>query len=415
MKACVISLLLAGCLLFVAGEASARSDNPTLRGVAYGAFRDGQSPVGDYPSKREIREDLKLLGGFTRRIRTYSVNETQELIPKLARRAKLECFVGAHVGTDPDANAREIEAVIRIGRRAGPAAIVVGNEVFYHGGVSVSQLTDLVRRVRSDEKIGRKGIPIGYSAAHDTVLDPPDGFDELMAELDFLMVNLHPYWAGVPVEDAAEWTWAAWLEIAQVRYPGLKVIIGETGWPTAGRRAEANPENQRRFLEDFVRLAKERNVPYFWFEAFDERWKQDASGVVEEAHWGLFSSDRNMKPRIADFFASPPILIDILRPAPCGTGKNHVRKISGRIYGIDPSERGDYRVVIYAGTNQWQLQPLTRIRGRLKWSNKTHPGDVYAALLVREGYTPAETLPFRDGLLPALDANVLATVVVDCR
>ncbi|MHC5012678.1 MAG: glycosyl hydrolase family 17 protein, partial [Planctomycetota bacterium] len=308
---------MAGGLLFAAGEASA---GPKLWGVAYGAFRDGQSPTGDHPSKREIREDLKLLEGFARRIRTYSVHETQELIPLLARKTKLECFVGAHVGADPDANGREIEAVIRVGRKVRPAGIVVGNEVFYHGGLPVSHLVELVRRVRSDAKIGRKGIPIGYAAAHATLLDPPPGFDVLIAELDFLMVNLHPYWAGVPVEDAAEWTCAAWLEIAQVRYPGLKVIVGETGWPTAGRRAEANPENRRRFLEDFGRLALERNVPYFWFEACDEKWKQDASGVPEEAHWGLCAADRTVKPRIADLFASPPILIDILRPPPAAAG-----------------------------------------------------------------------------------------------
>jgi exo-beta-1,3-glucanase (GH17 family) len=429
MKICVTCLLMLVGLLFAPGKAqAARSMPPKLRGVAYGAFRDGQSPMGNHPSKREIREDLKLLRGITRRIRTYSVNETQELIPRLARKAKLECFVGAHVGADPDANSKEIQALIRIGRKARPAALVVGNEVFYHGGVSVSHLIDLVRRVKSDRKIDRRGIPIGYAAAHDTLLDPPDGFDALLAELDFLMVNLHPYWAGVPVEDAAEWTCAAWLEIAQVRFPGLEVIIGETGWPTAGRRAEANPENQRRFLEDFARLALERNIPYFWFEAFDEKWKQEASGVVEEAHWGLFDPDRTPKPRIADFFASPPVLIDILRPARRGSATDRMRKIAGRVYGIDPSERGDYRVLIYSGASEWSVQPLVRIRGSLRWSGKTRPGDVYAALLVRESHIPADALPFRDwsgdvvpppvrlsGLLPPVDGDVLASVVANGR
>jgi hypothetical protein len=140
-----------------------------------------------------------------------------------------------------------------------------------------------------------------------------------------------------------------------------------------------------------------------------------------------------MKPLIADFFAAPPVLIEILRPAPCGAGPDKMRKISGRVHGIAPSERDDYRVVIYAGTNQWYVQPLiakpmTRIRRSLKWSNKTHLGDFYAALLVREGYAPAGTLPFADwppelsqsptglsGLLPPLDGEVLATAVEDCR
>ena len=109
-----------------------------------------------------------------------------------------------------------------------------------------------------------------------------------------------------------------------------------------------------------------------------------------------------------------------------------MRRIGGQVHGIDRSERGDYRVVIYAGTNQWYVQPLrteplTRIRGNLKWSNKTHLGEAYAALLVREGYVPAETLPFREWpsylvppparpsrLLPPLDGDVVATAVEDC-
>jgi hypothetical protein len=90
-------------------------------------------------------------------------------------------------------------------------------------------------------------------------------------------------------------------------------------------------------------------------------------------------------------------------------------------------------VVIYAGTNQWYVQPLltaplTRIRGTLKWSNKTHLGEAYAALLVREAYLPPDTLPFPEWpsylvpapagpsrLLPPLGGDVIATAVRDCR
>lgn len=47
------------------------------------------------------------------------------------------------------------------------------------------------------------------------------------------------------------------------------------------------------FLDTYVCQANSNGTQYFYFEAFDEPWKEIYGGV--EPYWGLFDSDRNLK------------------------------------------------------------------------------------------------------------------------
>ncbi|KAL1737987.1 hypothetical protein HDZ31DRAFT_78720, partial [Schizophyllum fasciatum] len=48
------------------------------------------------------------------------------------------------------------------------------------------------------------------------------------------------------------------------------------------------------FLDDFVCQANANNTGYFFFEFFDEEWKDKTYGGVE-GWWGLFTKDRKLK------------------------------------------------------------------------------------------------------------------------
>jgi len=48
------------------------------------------------------------------------------------------------------------------------------------------------------------------------------------------------------------------------------------------------------FLDTFVCQANSNNTGYFFFEFFDEPWKDAQFGGVE-GWWGLFTSDRKLK------------------------------------------------------------------------------------------------------------------------
>lgn len=82
-------------------------------------------------------------------------------------------------------------------------------------------------------------------------------------------------------------------------------MIGETGWATEldpegsevqHIKAPAGEQEQIRFYQEFVAWADQAQVPYFYFEAFDEPWKGSANPREVEKHWGLYNVDRTPKP-----------------------------------------------------------------------------------------------------------------------
>lgn len=92
---------------------------------------------------------------------------------------------------------------------------------------------------------------------------------------------------------------------------------------------------------------------------------------------------------------------------PAGSATNDI--IEGRVTGASPG----YKIVLYAKTGKWWVQPLidqpiTDIRPNFKWTNATHLGTHYAALLVKDGYRPQHVLD----ALPQIGDDVLAVAVV---
>ena len=83
--------------------------------------------------------------------------------------------------------------------------------------------------------------------------------------------------------------------------------------------------------------------------------------------------------------------------------------IEGRVTGARPGQQ----IVLYARSGKWWLQPLanqpfTKVQSSGKWTNATHLGTEYAALLVESGFrAPATT-----DALPALGGDVAAVATV---
>lgn len=55
-----------------------------------------------------------------------------------------------------------------------------------------------------------------------------------------------------------------------------------------------------------IAWADARNVRYYFFAAFDEAWKVGEPSCVGP-HWGLWGSDRRMKPEVLGVFCTPPV------------------------------------------------------------------------------------------------------------
>ncbi len=92
---------------------------------------------------------------------------------------------------------------------------------------------------------------------------------------------------------------------------------------------------------------------------------------------------------------------------PAGSASNDI--IEGRVTGGSPGQK----IVLYAKTGKWWVQPLvdqplTDLRPNFRWTNATHLGTHYAALLVKDGHRPQHVLDS----LPETGGNILAVAVV---
>ena len=77
---------------------------------------------------------------------------------------------------------------------------------------------------------------------------------------------------------------------------GLKVRVGETGWPTQGSQQEqpaflANANNAQWHYAAIATWAASNNVKTIVFAGFDEPWKGPADGSNSEAFFGIWKAD----------------------------------------------------------------------------------------------------------------------------
>ena len=107
----------------------------------------------------------------------------------------------------------------------------------------------------------------------------------------------------------------------------------------------------------------------------------------------------------------PAVTFDQVPEAAAG-GTNELADIAGRVTGAAP----DQRVVLFARTEGWWVQPLasdpfTTIASDGTWRNRTHLGAEYGAVLVEPGYQP----PPRTDALPGIGNGVLASATIAGR
>lgn len=118
--------------------------------------------------------------------------------------------------------------------------------------------------------------------------------------------------------------------------------------------------------------------------------------------------------------AKPTIQITITEVPPYSFGgPDELYPISGKVSGtLSRAALSEYQVVLYALTDTWYVQPFTgglsftAIDAHGNFSNQTHGGASYAALLVKKSFTnpPAKTIR-----LPEVGEVVVAVSVVQGR
>ncbi len=257
--------------------------------ISYAPFRAEQSPLDPltHIEAGQIDQDLARLARVTNCVRTYSTDFGLDLVPEIARRYGLKVLQGLWLSREADKNRQQIETAVALAKRYPDVinAIVVGNEVLLRGEMSAADLANIIRAVKS-----RVAMRVTYADVWEFWLR----YREIYDAVDFVTIHILPYWEDfpIPAREAAAHVESIRKKLAAA-FPNKEILIGEVGWPSAGRMREwalPSPVNQARVLHDVLAVAKRENYRVNVIEAFDQPWKRYLEGTVG-GRWGLFDAD----------------------------------------------------------------------------------------------------------------------------
>jgi glucan 1,3-beta-glucosidase len=255
--------------------------------VSYAPFRGSQSPLGlsTKIEPAQIEQDLAQLAKVTDCVRTYSVDFGLDQVPEIAQRHGLQVLLGLWVSSHTDRTQYQISTGVALANRFPDVirAIIVGNEALLRGEVSPAMLAETIRGVKSRVK-----MPVTYADVWEFWLR----YRELENVVDFVTIHILPYWEDDPVAAKAAADHVDTIRKRVVEnFPGKEIVIGEVGWPSAGRMREAalpSPANQARVMSDVLDRGRRERFRVNVIEAFDQPWKRALEGTVG-GHWGLFA------------------------------------------------------------------------------------------------------------------------------
>src|SRR6202140_932124 len=256
--------------------------------VSYAPFRGNQTPLSPttHVSAEQIAQDLAQLAKISDCVRTYSIENGLDQVPELAAKVGLKVIQGIWLGSNRLKNLTQISTAGRLTKDypGTITALVVGNEVLLRGEMTTNDLAATIRSVKAQVT-----VPVTYADVWEYWLRNREVYDAV----DFVTIHILPYWEDFPIR--AKFASAHVDSIRKrmaVAFPGKEILIGETGWPSAGRMREGalpSRTNQARVVSEILDLAKRENFRVNLIEAYDQPWKRQLEGSVG-GYWGLFNS-----------------------------------------------------------------------------------------------------------------------------
>src|SRR6201746_2373375 len=256
--------------------------------VSYAPFRGDQTPLllTTHVPPEQIAQDMEQLAKISNCVRTYSIENGLDRVPELAAKTGLKVLQGIWLGSNRLKNLAQISTAVALAKEYPGVitSLVVGNEVLLRGEMTPSDLAATIRSVKA-----QVAIPVTYADVWEYWLRNR----EIYEAVDFVTIHILPYWEDFPIRAkyAAAHVDAIRKRMA-VAFPAKEILVGETGWPSAGRmRDGAVPSrtNQARVVSEILDLAKQENFRVNLIEAYDQPWKRQLEGTVG-GYWGLIDA-----------------------------------------------------------------------------------------------------------------------------
>jgi exo-beta-1,3-glucanase (GH17 family) len=350
-------LIIASTLVLLSAHARAQSEiskathnSPTrtiigpIRGVDYGPFHNGESPSGPCNLVADADQDSPILARMGNYVRVYSVAQTPcdyyDMAPALLANG-LNVIPSAYVWcldtsgnnictTQTDtgvlANNAEVTALINLMASLSPADrakipfVVVGKEAVSFGGMTwgdgkPTDLKPFVFRVMNalpGIKVTTAEIYYQYLAGtvQPCVGNNGNGPTLLGLDLDLVFFDIYPYSEGFPLDQSVSCILNIYGSLNSAYPLNMPIVISETGWPTI-----TSVSDQQTYWQSVITAARQNNIEYLGFEAFDEAWKNPPA---VEATWGLWYATRQPKApgRIVSFNPSQLVAFPASGSAP---------------------------------------------------------------------------------------------------
>lgn len=259
-------------------------NNPNLHkvfpGMDYTPFNT-QYPacLTNPPIQDNVTMDVAVLSQLTDTIRLYGTdcNQTEMVLHAINKLAltDVKVWLGVWLDNNSTTNNRGLSAMYDILSKNGAApfaGVIVGNEVLYRQDMTETQLGSILSGVRQNLTAQKIDLPVATSDLGD------DWTADLAKDTDFVMSNIHPFFAGVAADIAAGWTWDFWQEKDTVLVTDqAKNVISETGWPSGGGTdcgaattttcspgSVAGISEMNTFMDDFICQSLVNGTNFFW-------------------------------------------------------------------------------------------------------------------------------------------------------
>jgi exo-beta-1,3-glucanase (GH17 family) len=239
------------------------------------------------PSQNNVTRDMAVLSQLTNAVRLYGTdcNQTEMTLHAIDRLGlkDMKVWLGVWIDTNQTTTDRQLAQMYKILDKTTDLSIfkgaIIGNEALYRAGVDKASSEQSLIQILTDVKANftAKGwnIPVATS-------DLGDNWNgQLVAAVDIVMSNIHPFFAGVTAEIAAGWTWDFWQQHDVVLTQGTNKnqVISETGWPSGGGTdcggatgdctpgqsgSIAGVAEMNTFMDNFVCQAVANGTDFFW-------------------------------------------------------------------------------------------------------------------------------------------------------
>ena len=304
------------------------ADFGTRKAVSYSPFRTANRNT-EVISAANVLEDLRLLqtGGFTL-IRLFdSSDAVSKLVLQTIQTNNLDIKVMLGVwiqsGDSATINNAEIARGVALANtyKTIVLALSVGNETMVNWSFNAVPVASMAQYITSVRSQVTQPVTTDDNWAFFAKATGNQDPKAVLNAVDF--VAMHTYPLADSVHDATKWNWqqtavaanlratammdaalgAAQSDFAAVRanmdslgLNNMPIVVGETGWKAIASGNEnyrAHPVNQKMYFDRLTSwlsssaTAKPKTI--FYFEAFDEPWKQ------ADDNWGLFNVARKAR------------------------------------------------------------------------------------------------------------------------